>query len=189
MAKDKKDYEDEYTDPELRERLKEEIKTSGKGGKKGQWSARKSQLLVQEYEKAGGGYRQGGKRSGSQKQLEEWQDQSWQTKEGKSAARGKKSTARYLPEHAWELLSKKEREQTDTKKRKGKQQFVANTDAAKEARKAAELLHLNAGEARKRVAQMTTKSQLRRARKAEDELGKGRKTVIEAIERRLDEVP
>jgi hypothetical protein len=49
--------EEKYTDPELREKIKEEIKASGKGSEPGQWSARKSQLLVKEYEKAGGGYR------------------------------------------------------------------------------------------------------------------------------------
>jgi hypothetical protein len=42
--------EEKYTDPELRERIKEEIKESDKGGKKGQWSARKSQLLTHKYE-------------------------------------------------------------------------------------------------------------------------------------------
>ena len=46
---------EQYTDPELRERIKEEIKASDKGGKKGQWSARKSRLLAREYEKRGGG--------------------------------------------------------------------------------------------------------------------------------------
>ncbi len=65
---------------------------------------------------------------------------------------------------------------------------MENTDAAKEARKAAELLHVDAGEARKRVGKMTTKPQLRRARKAEAKLGKARKTVLEAIAKRLDEV-
>ena len=45
---------EKYTDPELREQIKEEIKESDKGGKKGQWSARKSQLLTREYEKRGG---------------------------------------------------------------------------------------------------------------------------------------
>ncbi len=33
---------------------------SDKGGKPGEWSARKSQLLVQEYEKQGGGNKQKG---------------------------------------------------------------------------------------------------------------------------------
>ena len=42
--------EEKYTDPELRERLKEEIMQSDKGGEPGHWSARKSQLLVREYE-------------------------------------------------------------------------------------------------------------------------------------------
>ena len=50
-----------------------------KGGRPGQWSARKSQLLVQEYEKAGGGYR--GKKTEKQKSLEKWGKEKWQTKD------------------------------------------------------------------------------------------------------------
>jgi hypothetical protein len=49
-------------------------------------------------------------------------------------------TKRYLPEKAWASLSKEERQETDQKKRaasrEGKQ-FVANTDAAKKAGRAA----------------------------------------------------
>lgn len=32
---------DKYTDPELRDKVKEELKASDKGGEPGQWSARK----------------------------------------------------------------------------------------------------------------------------------------------------
>ena len=46
-----------YTKPSLRKRLFNEIKASGKGGKPGQWSARKAQLLARRYKAAGGGYR------------------------------------------------------------------------------------------------------------------------------------
>jgi len=46
-----------YTKPELRKRLFEKIKAGSRGGKPGQWSARKAQLLALEYKKAGGGYR------------------------------------------------------------------------------------------------------------------------------------
>ena len=46
-----------YTKPKMRKRLFEKIKAGGKGGKPGQWSARKAQLLAQRYKKAGGGYR------------------------------------------------------------------------------------------------------------------------------------
>ena len=46
-----------YTKPTLRKRLFERIKRGTKGGKAGQWSARKAQLLASEYKKAGGGYR------------------------------------------------------------------------------------------------------------------------------------
>ncbi len=46
-----------YTKPGMRKRLFESIKAGGKGGKPGQWSARKAQLLAAEYKKAGGGYK------------------------------------------------------------------------------------------------------------------------------------
>lgn len=46
-----------YTKPTMRKRLFEKIKAGSKGGKAGQWSARKAQMLAQQYKKAGGGYR------------------------------------------------------------------------------------------------------------------------------------
>jgi len=184
-GKTRDDYEDTYTDPGLRERLKEEIKASGRGGKPGQWSARKSQLLVREYEQAGGGYRHEGKQTDSQRHLHEWSEQDWHTKDGDAQARGADGTARYLPDAAWKLLTKAEREATDARKRADGHQHVDNTDAAREARRAAELLDLKAREAGAAVGRMQTASELERARRAEQELGKARKTVLEAIERRL----
>ncbi len=52
------------------------------------------------------------------------------------------TTKRYLPKKAWAKLSKKEREDTDRKKREGSRQgkqFVANTEKAKKAGKAARM--------------------------------------------------
>jgi hypothetical protein len=46
-----------YTQPGMRKRIFERIKAGGKGGAPGQWSARKAQMLAQQYKKAGGGYR------------------------------------------------------------------------------------------------------------------------------------
>jgi len=46
-----------YTKPAMRKRLFEKIKAGGKGGKPGQWSARKAQMLAKEYKAQGGGYR------------------------------------------------------------------------------------------------------------------------------------
>jgi len=46
-----------YTKPSLRKRLFNSIKAGTKGGRAGQWSARKAQLLAARYEDAGGGYR------------------------------------------------------------------------------------------------------------------------------------
>ena len=46
-----------YTKPALRKTIFERIKAGTKGGKAGQWSARKAQLLAKEYKASGGGYR------------------------------------------------------------------------------------------------------------------------------------
>ena len=46
-----------YTKPTMRKRLFERIKAGTKGGKAGQWSARKAQLLAAEYKRKGGGYK------------------------------------------------------------------------------------------------------------------------------------
>lgn len=46
-----------YTKPSMRKSLFESIKAGGKGGKPGQWSARKAQMLAKRYKDAGGGYR------------------------------------------------------------------------------------------------------------------------------------
>jgi hypothetical protein len=46
-----------YTKPGMRKGLFNKIKAGGKGGAPGQWSARKAQMLAQQYKKAGGGYK------------------------------------------------------------------------------------------------------------------------------------
>ena len=46
-----------YTKPAMRKRLFEKIKAGTKGGKAGEWSGRKAQMLAREYKKSGGGYR------------------------------------------------------------------------------------------------------------------------------------
>ncbi|NJC12708.1 hypothetical protein F4558_002534 [Micromonospora profundi] len=125
-----------YTKPELREQIKEEIKASDKGGRKGQWSARKSQLLTQEYKRRGGGFL--GEKDERQKSLQRWGNENWQTKEGDTRARRGGTTSRYLPKRAWDELSDSQMRATDTKKREASRsgrQYVANTGPAKRARK------------------------------------------------------
>ena len=57
-AKSKVNAAGNYTKPELRKRLFNQIKSaSTRGTKAGQWSARKAQLLAKKYKEAGGGYR------------------------------------------------------------------------------------------------------------------------------------
>jgi len=127
-----------YTKPALRERLKSAIMRGSKGGKKGEWSARKAQMLTQAYNRAGGGYR-GGK-SAAQKSLKKWTGEKWRTSDKKPAIRktksGKTITKRYLPDKAWSKLTPAQKKATDKKKvagsKKGKQ-VVKNTKAASKA--------------------------------------------------------
>jgi len=56
-AKSKVNEAGNYTKPGLRKRLFQRIKAGTKGGKAGQWSARKAQMLAKAYKKAGGGYK------------------------------------------------------------------------------------------------------------------------------------
>ena len=139
-SKQHDDYDEKYTDPELRRKLKDDIQASSKGGKKGQWSARKSQLLVQEYEKHGGGYK--GDKGDAAKSLESWTNENWQTEDGSADARQEDgSTKRYLPEKAWDMLSDKEKKEAEKKKKQGDKkgkQYVENTLEAKKARKEAQ---------------------------------------------------
>lgn len=127
-------YEEKYTKPDLRRKLKQEIEESERGGKPGEWSARKSQLLVQEYEKKGGGYKKD-KKDEDAKSLEEWGEQEWQTVDGKKAIQEDK-TKRYLPKAVWERLSEEEKKAAEESKKKASkdgQQFVDWTPAIKRA--------------------------------------------------------
>ena len=111
-----------YTNPGLRERIKNRVMAGSKGGKPGQWSARKAQLLAAEYKKAGGGYK-GGKTK-AQKSLSKWTGEKWRTSDG-SKSEGKK---RYLPDKAWKALSPSEKRATNAAKARGNRQgrqFVA----------------------------------------------------------------
>lgn len=128
-----------YTDPELRERLKKGILAGDKGGDPGEWSARKAQLLTREYEKAGGGYK-GSKRTEAQKSLKNWTEEEWTTSDGGPSER-EGGKMRYLPKEAWENLSGEEKKKANATKRKGDKagkQFVPNPEAAKVARKQAQ---------------------------------------------------
>ena len=60
IAKKKKSRVNEagnYTKPGMRKKMFNQIKAGGKGGKPGQWSARKAQMLAKRYKAAGGGYK------------------------------------------------------------------------------------------------------------------------------------
>tara|TARA_R100001460_G_scaffold678_1_gene3060 strand:+ start:939 stop:1124 length:186 start_codon:yes stop_codon:yes gene_type:complete len=46
-----------YTKPTMRKNLFNKIKREGKGGRPGQWSARKAQMLAKLYKAKGGGYK------------------------------------------------------------------------------------------------------------------------------------
>jgi hypothetical protein len=82
-----------YSKPELRENIKDRVTAGSKGGKPGQWSARKAQLVAQQYEKADGGYK-GGKDK-AQKDLRSGKEK-WGTKdEYEKGAKAKSAAKKY----------------------------------------------------------------------------------------------
>lgn len=107
--------------PALWKRIVSQVKAGSKGGDSGEWSARKAQLAVSLYKKAGGTY-SGPKRSTS---LSKWTQQDWRTKSGKPS---KETGERYLPAKAIKSLSSAEYAATTRAKREGSRQgkqFVA----------------------------------------------------------------
>ncbi len=116
------------TDPKLWDKVKTEVTKGDKGGKPGQWSARKAQMAVNEYKHEGGGYK--GEKS-PDNHLVEWQREDWGTKSGQESG---KTGERYLPKDAREALTDKEYQRTTAKKRadsaKGKQFSAQPQDVA-----------------------------------------------------------
>lgn len=105
------DNEKKYTKPALRRKIKNKILKSSRGGKPGQWSARKSQMLVREYEEAGGGYV---KKKSNCNNLSKWTDQQWGYVLGDTEGR-------YLPKPVRDRLTRKEKLATNRKKRKAQE--------------------------------------------------------------------
>ena len=106
------------SNPAKWKRIVAAVKAGSKGGRPGQWSARKAQIAVARYKKSGGGYSGAKKKSNS---LSKWSKQKWRTSDGKPS-KGKK---RYLPDAAWKSLSASEKRATNRAKaagnKKGKQ--------------------------------------------------------------------
>jgi hypothetical protein len=98
--------------PELWERIKNNIMNKETAGTKaGQWSARKSQLLVREYKKQNGGYTT---KKDPNSPLTKWTNQNWMTKSGMPSII---THERYLPEKAIKSLSSKEYNESSKKKK------------------------------------------------------------------------
>ena len=118
----------ERTDPALWEKVKQQVTAGDKGGEGGQWSARKAQLAVSEYKRAGGDYR--GKKD-PHNHLVAWTEEEWGTKSGKPSG---ETHERYLPKQAREHLTDAEYKRTTAKKRadtrKGKQFSAQPKDVA-----------------------------------------------------------
>lgn len=96
--------------PRLWESIKKKIKAGSKGGPKGSWSARKSQLLVKAYKSRGGKFK--GKKS-RDNSLSKWSREKWDyvSKSGRKSKRG-----RYLPEKVRKSLTPAEKRRENRKK-------------------------------------------------------------------------
>ena len=118
------------SDPGKWKRIVASVKASDKGGKPGQWGARKAQLATQKYKSAGGGYK--GPKSSSNS-LAKWTKEEWGTRSGKPSTQGPKATGeRYLPKAARSKLTAAEYAATTRAKREGTRagkQFVPQPES------------------------------------------------------------
>lgn len=120
------------TDPALWGKVKDQVTRGDKGGRKGQWSARKAQLASQEYQKQGGGYE--GRKS-EDNSLQQWTNEDWGTKSGRKS---NDSGERYLPKKARDELSDEYRRTTKKKRQdtaRGKQFSKQPEDVARKSAK------------------------------------------------------
>ncbi|KQT53128.1 hypothetical protein ASG43_19300 [Aureimonas sp. Leaf454] len=119
----------EKTDPALWDQVKAEVTKGTKGGKAGQWSARKAQLATHEYQERGGDYVGGRSEDNS---LSRWTEEDWGTKSGRDSD---ETGERYLPRKAREHLTDAAYRRTTAKKRsdtrKGLQFSAQPADIAK----------------------------------------------------------
>ena len=139
----------EKTDPKLWDTIKNKVEAGDKGGKPGQWSARKAQLAVHDYKAAGGGYK--GKKS-PDNHLAQWTKEEWGTKSGQQSG---ETGERYLPKKARQKMSDADYKKTTEKKRadtaKGKQ-FSKQPAKAAATTAEARLESLPVAELRKKAA-------------------------------------
>lgn len=128
------------TDPALWDKVKAEVTAGDKGGNPGQWSARKAQMAVQAYKRAGGGY--AGKKT-ADNHLAQWGDEDWGTASGQPSG---ETGERYLPKEARDHLSKEDYARTTAKKRRDTRKGLQHSAQPKDvAEKTAEARHHDDG--------------------------------------------
>lgn len=158
------------TDPALWETVKRTVTRGNKGGRPGQWSARKAQLAVQDYKRRGGGY-EGPRRTDNS--LRQWTREEWGTRSGRPSG---ETGERYLPKAARRHFAGEEYQRTTARKqadtRKGKQFSAQPKDVARKA-------------ARASLADQPTKAKLMQEARRRDIPGRSRMTSKE-LARALD---
>ena len=150
------------SDPALWDKVKEEVTAGDKGGKPGQWSARKAQMAVQEYKHEGGGYE--GRKS-VDNHLVQWEEEDWGTRSGKPSG---ETGERYLPKEARDALTPADYKRTSDKKRRDSRKGLQHSAQPKDvAEKTAAARHHDGHE---------SKAELYRRAKAKDIPGRSKMT-------------
>tara|TARA_R100001510_G_scaffold16078_3_gene13479 strand:+ start:682 stop:1077 length:396 start_codon:yes stop_codon:yes gene_type:complete len=125
------------TKPKLWKRIVASVKSGSKGGRPGQWSARKAQIATARYKKAGGGY--SGKKSSSNR-LSKWSKQKWGYVSKGDEKKPRAKRGRYLPEKVRKNMTPAQKAATNRRKRAaskaGKQRAKYSKSVARKVRNA-----------------------------------------------------
>lgn len=110
----KKDKSAVRKNPDLWKSVVAQVKSGSRGGKKGQWSARKAQLAVHIYKKHGGSYIGPKHRDNS---LVRWTEQDWGYLDPADPLKKRSKRGRYLPLAVKEAMSEKQKVHSNARKR------------------------------------------------------------------------
>lgn len=112
----------DVTNKKLWKEIKEKWHKGSKGGKAGQWNARKAQLAVKEYKKRGGKYKT--KYPKKNNSLKIWTDANWGYIDDKKGNR-------YLPIEVRKRLTIEEKKRENRLKKNGTSQYVPWSDTVR----------------------------------------------------------
>ena len=116
------------SNPKLWDSIKKKVTSGSKGGPSGKWSARKAQMVTQQYKSRGGKFK--GSKNKKCNSLSKWSREKWRYS---SSSHSKRKSGRYLPDIIHKHLSKSTQRKENKKKGSKRGKWVSYSPSVKRA--------------------------------------------------------